>query len=225
VSRPIADADCRREAHSVSAAVVVTMCCNELDDDLYNPARPFYARPRSKPNVMKELFGLFAQIAVSRKGPQDLPASSVVLVLTVLGYGLSRYVVSALMPPVEQWRLHLLIEILFTLGWYAVLLRTVGKQERFLQTATAIFGYELVLAPVWIVAIYLLQRVKPEDTLYAPVVVLALALAIWIIRAGSYVLKHALEIPLAACVLLTILQIFTGELLMRAISPGPLVNT
>jgi hypothetical protein len=148
-----------------------------------------------------------------------------VLVLTVLGYGLTRYVVSAAMPPTEEWRLHLAIEIAFTLAWYAVLLRTVGKPERFLQTATAIFGYELVLAPVWIVAIYLSQRVKPEDALYAPVVILALALAIWIIRAGSYVLKHALELPLAACVLLTILQIFTGELLMRAVSPGSPVNT
>jgi hypothetical protein len=67
--------------------------------------------------------------------------------------------------------------------------------------------------------------VQPEDALYAPVVLLALALAIWIIRAGSYVLKHALELPLAGCVLLTILQIFTGELLMRAVSPGSIVNT
>jgi len=174
---------------------------------------------------MKELFGLFAQIALSRKGPQDLPASSVVLVLTVLGYLLIRFLVSAVMPPTPQWRLHLLIEIGFTLAWYAVLLRTVGKPERFVQTVTAIFGYELVLAPVWIVAIYFSQRVKPEDALYVPVVLLALALAIWIIRAGSYVLKAALELPLAVCVLLTILQIFTGELLMRAVSPAQVVTT
>ena len=174
---------------------------------------------------MKELFGLFAQIALSRKGPQDLPASSLVLVLTVLGYLLVRFLVSAAMPPTPQWRLHLLIEIGFTLAWYAVLLRTLGKPERFVQTVTAIFGYELVLAPVWIVAIYLSQHVKPENVLYVPVVMLALALAIWIIRAGSYVLKAALELPIAACVLLTILQIFTGELLMRAVSPAQVVIT
>jgi thiol:disulfide interchange protein len=174
---------------------------------------------------MKELFALFAQIALSRKGPQDLPASSLVLLLTMAGYALIRYVVSAAMPPTDQWRLHLVIEIGFTLAWYAVLLRTLGKPERFLQTVTAIFGYELVLAPVWIVAIYLSERVKPEDALYVPVVLLALALAIWIIRAGSYVLKAALELPIAVCVVLTILQIFAGELLMRALSPPQAVAT
>ena len=48
---------------------------------------------------MKELFGLFAQIAISRKGPQDLPASYFLLGLTVLGYWVIRYVLSLLMPP------------------------------------------------------------------------------------------------------------------------------
>ena len=55
-------------------------------------------------------------------------------------------------------------------------------------------------------------------------VLIALAMAIWIIRASSYVLKHALEMPIAACVLLTILQTFTGELLMRAVSPPQLLT-
>jgi len=174
---------------------------------------------------MKELFALFAQIALSRKGPQDLPASTVVLALTVAGYALIRFVVSSFLPPTEMWREHLFIEIAFTLAWYALLLRTVGKPERFVQTATAIFGYELVLAPVWILAIFLSQRVKPEDAMYVPVALLALALAIWIIRAGSYVLKAALELPLALCVFLTLLQIFAGELLMRALSSAPPVTT
>jgi hypothetical protein len=175
---------------------------------------------------MKELLALFAQIAVSRKGPQDLPASSVVLVLTVAGYFFIRFLVSSLMPPTAQWREHLFIEIAFTLVWYAALLKTVGKPERFLQTATAIFGYELVLTPMFVVTIYLSQQVKPDEALYFPIALIALGLAIWLIRAGSYVLKAALELPIVACVFLTILQIFAGEVLMRALSsPPPPVTT
>jgi hypothetical protein len=170
---------------------------------------------------MKELLALFAQIAVSRKGPQDLPASWLLLVLTVAGYGFIRFVISTVMPPVEQWRAHLLIEIAFTLAWYAVLLRTLGKPERFVQTATAIFGYELVLTPLFVATIYLSRQVAPDDILYVPLALVALALAIWLIRAGSYVLKAALELPIAACVFLTILQIFAGEMLMRALSTAP----
>jgi hypothetical protein len=196
------------------------MCCNELEDDLYNPARPFYARPRSNPNVMKELVQLFGQIAMSRKGPQDLPASWLVLALTVVGYAAVRFIVSSVLPPTAYWRLHLVVEIVYTLIWYAMLLRTVGKSERFLQTATAIFGFGLLLSPPWVVAIHYSQVLSEKHPLYAPVAILALALIIWIIRAGSYVLKAALEIPIAACVLLTILQMLAGDLLLRAVTPG-----
>ncbi len=170
---------------------------------------------------MKELFGLFAQIAMSRKGPQDLPASHVLVTLTVAGYWLIRYVLSVLMPPAEHWRLHLLIEVVFTLVWYFVLLRAVGKPERFMQTVTAIFGSLLLLTPPWIVAVHFWQGLPETHALFAPMAILALALAIWTIRAESYVLKHALELPIVACVILTILQNFTGVLLMSAISPPP----
>ncbi len=90
---------------------------------------------------MKELFALFAQIAMSRKGPQDLPASWLLLVAD--GLRLLRSCATSSpgdCRPGEHWQLHLLVEIVFTLAWYAVLLRAVGKPERFMQTATAIFG-------------------------------------------------------------------------------------
>lgn len=173
---------------------------------------------------MKELFGLFAQIAISRKGPQDLPASYLLLALTVLGYWLIRYVVSSLAPPAEHWRVHLLVQIVFTLVWYAALLRAVGKPERFMQSATAIFGAWLLLEPPWVIAVHFWQGLPQQHVLYAPMAILALAITIWIIRAASYVLKHALELPILACVILTILQTFTGELLMRAVSPPPTIT-
>jgi uncharacterized membrane protein YbaN (DUF454 family) len=174
---------------------------------------------------MKELFGLFAQIAISRKGPQDLPASYLLLALTVIGYWVIRYLVSAAMPPTEHWRLHLLVEVVFSLVWYAVLLRVVGKPERFMQTATAIFGSWLLLHPPWDIIVHFWQGLPQQHALYRPLAILALAIAIWIIRAGSYVLKHALELPILACVILTILQTFTGEMLMRAVSPPPTTIT
>lgn len=174
---------------------------------------------------MKELFGLFFEIAMSRKGPQDLPASAVLLLLTVLGNWFVRFLVCLVAPPTPQWRLHLVIEIVFTLLWFAILLRAVGRPERFLQTATAMFGYGLLLFPPWTVAIHFSQRLQIDHVMYLPVALIALALAIWIIRAASFVLKAALELPIVACVLLTILQIFTGELLMQAVSPAPPVNS
>lgn len=173
---------------------------------------------------MKELFGLFAQIALSRKGPQDLPASYFLLALTIAVYWVIRYAVSLAAPPAEHWRVHLLVQVVFTLVWYAVLLRVLGKPERFMQTATAIFGAWMLLEPPWVIAVHYWQGLPKEAVMNEPMAILALAITIWIIRAGSYVLKHALELPLLACVILTILQTFTGELLMQAASPPSTVT-
>jgi hypothetical protein len=169
---------------------------------------------------MMELFRVFTLIALSRKGPQDLPASPILLALTVVGYYLVNFGINLLMPAVDSWRVHLIVDVAFTLGWYAVLLRAFGKPERFLQTATAMFGYQLVLAPLWIAAIYLSRRFTEDSVWQFPAAVIGLAIAIWIIRAGGYVLKAALELPMIACVVLIVLQILAGQLVLVALTPA-----
>ena len=170
---------------------------------------------------MKELLRLFAQIALSRKGPQDLPTSPVLLAATVLAFLLVNFIVRAVLPPTQgPWQIQLAVEAVFMLIWYAVLLRTFGKPERFVQTVTAMFGYQVVLAPLWVPTLFLSSRLGKDDLMQFPVAVAGLALAVWIVRAGSYILKAALELPMAACVVLVILQILTGELLNIAWLPA-----
>jgi hypothetical protein len=150
----------------------------------------------------------------------------VLLAATVLAYLVVNFIVRLVLPPTPgPWQLQLGIAAVFMLFWYAVLLRTFGKSERFLQTVTAMFGYQVVLAPLWIATLFLSGRFTAENLLQFPVAIMGLALAIWIIRAGSYILKAALELPMAACVVLVILQILTGELLMIALSPSPPPST
>ena len=118
---------------------------------------------RSNPTIMTELLRLFGEIALSRKGPQDLPASPLLLALTVAAYAVVAFGVNLLLSPAESWRLQLLVEVAFTLAWYAVLLRAFGKPERFLQTATAMFGYQLVLAPPFIAVMSLTRRFTEDS--------------------------------------------------------------
>jgi hypothetical protein len=79
---------------------------------------------------MKELIQLFTQIALLRRGPQDLPASLLLLTLTMIGYLVVNVVVSGLMPPLKGWEEHPAIDIIFTFAWYFVLLRVAGRSER-----------------------------------------------------------------------------------------------
>jgi purine-cytosine permease-like protein len=113
---------------------------------------------------MKEVIQLFTQIALLRRGPQDLPASLLLLALTMIGYFVVNFVVSGLMPPIKGWAEHPAIEILFTFAWYFVLLRLAGRSERTLQTTTAVIGYQTVLSPPLIISEWLVLRFAQDST-------------------------------------------------------------
>ena len=58
---------------------------------------------------MSEYIRLYTQIALLRRGPQDLPASGLLLVLTVAGYVAINFLVGSLLPPETRWREMLLV--------------------------------------------------------------------------------------------------------------------
>jgi hypothetical protein len=169
---------------------------------------------------MKELIQLFTQIALLRRGPQDLPASSLLLALTIVGYSGINFLVSSLMPPLEGWPgAHLLLDVVFTLVWYVVLLRLAGRSERTLQTTTAVFGFQAVMSPLLVVSDWLMLRFARDTTWQLPVALMWLTLIIWVIAANSHVVKAALEWSSPASVVLVILQILAGQLVLLALFP------
>ena len=168
---------------------------------------------------MKELIQLFTQIALLRRGPQDVPASMLLLGMTIVGYFGINFLVSILMPPVKGWPSHLAVDVVFTLLWYVVLLRLTGRSERTLQTTTAVFGFQAVLSPLLVISDGLMLRFAQDATWQLPVALIWLMLVIWVIAANSHVVKAALEWSSAASVFLVILQIIAGQLVLFALFP------
>jgi hypothetical protein len=169
---------------------------------------------------MKELIQLFTQIALLRRGPQDLPASLLLLGMTIVGYFGINFLVSSLMPPLKGWPAHLAVDVVFTLVWYVVLLRLAGRSERTLQTTTAVFGFQAVLSPLLVLSEWLMLRFAQDATWQLPVALMWLMLVIWVIAANSHVVKAALEWSSGASVALVILQILAGQLVLFALFPG-----
>jgi hypothetical protein len=168
---------------------------------------------------MRELLQLFIDIALSRKGPQDVPASPFLLAVTAFLYLLVGFGANWLLQPVDWWLLF--IEIGFALGWYATLMRVFGKPERFLQTAVAMLGYKIILEPP-LIAVMTLARGFSDDTPWRfPVAIIAIVLIIWLIRAGCYVLKSALELPIVACIALVFAEFFATQFVLYAFSSTP----
>lgn len=164
---------------------------------------------------MQELVRLFVQIALLRKGPQDLPASRRVLAATVAGFFTVHCLVSALLPPIRgPWLYEIVVDVVFTLAWYLVLLRLANRPERFLQTSTAVFGYQAVLAPPGIATIWLLRQHIDDESWRLPIALLGLAWVVWGVAANARVVKAALEWGMAASVALVILQTLVREALI-----------
>ncbi|HKZ74179.1 MAG TPA: hypothetical protein VJ011_08945 [Steroidobacteraceae bacterium] len=171
---------------------------------------------------MTELVRLYAQIALLRRGPQDVPGSALVLVATVAGYFVVNFAVSLVLPPIEgAWAGRLAVDVVFMLVWYAALLRLAGKPERFVQTASAVFGFQAVLAPLLVVTGWLMRRHDQDPAWQFPLAMLAVLLVVWLIAANSHVLKAALEWPLLACIGLVLLQIVAAWLLTWVFFPPP----
>jgi hypothetical protein len=169
---------------------------------------------------MGEFIRLYAQIALLRRGPQDLPASPLLLVLTVGAFLAVNFAVSSVLPPDGHWHESLLVATLFTLLWYVLLLRLAGRPERTLQTTTAVFGFQTVLAPLVIACGWLIRRIGEGSPWQLPVVCAGLLVLAWVIAANSYIVKVALEWSVSSSVVLVILETVVGWLLQLALLPS-----
>jgi hypothetical protein len=144
-----------------------------------------------------------------------------VLFATAAAYFLVSCVVSAALPPIPSlWFGALVVDVLFTFAWYALLLWVARRAERFLQTTTAVFGYQIVIAPLQIASVWLVRQSAADDPWRFPIVLIALAIIVWMVAANARVLKAALEWAMPACVALVVLQILGGQALLSSLFPS-----
>lgn len=160
---------------------------------------------------------IFLDIALLRRGPEDVPVSQSLLLATIGGFLALSFGLRLLFEPsLPQWPLQILISILFALLWYRVLLGVFGKSERFQQTMTAIFGVNCLLTP-FLVPIETLVRPfveKPNDA--SPWVVLLLPLAVYVIYVTARILRSAIDRPMFQCVALVLLHTLLEPFVMGA---------
>ena len=168
---------------------------------------------------MSEFIRLYAQIALLRRGPQDLPASRLLLALTVGAFLAVHFAVSSLLPPDSRWPGILVVATLFTLLWYVLVLRLAGRPERTLQTTTAVFGFQTVLTPLVDSCAWLVRRVGEDSPWQLPFMCALLLLFAWVIAANSHIVKAALDWSATSSVALVILQTLAGWLVLSALFP------
>jgi hypothetical protein len=89
---------------------------------------------------------VFVDIVLWRRGPQDLPVSSLLLGLAVAAYVVVSVLQLALLDePAAAWIVFVVLDPLLLAAGLWLLLRLFGKTGRFVQSATAVFGTGAVL--------------------------------------------------------------------------------
>lgn len=166
---------------------------------------------------MKEVLALFVQILLLRGGPQDLPASGLLLTVTVAAYVGVNSVISSIFPPARNWPALLLVDVGFTLLWTALLLRVAGRRERTLQTTTAVFGYQIVLAPLLVPWQWLAQQFQGSPAWEGPLALIWTLVLVWVVAVNARIISAALEWSFTASAALVIVQTFADQLLQMSI--------
>ena len=156
---------------------------------------------------MSAIFFRFIEIALCRKGPQDLPASGFLLALTLainaLALGLSVFMFQGadLLRGALQSLLGLSSE--FLLIW--IVLTVFNHRKRMLQTMTAVLGVDTVINVAFIPLLLSMPSVPGEGTASALQGLLLLCLLVWGVMALGCILRHALNVPLASGAIMSLI--------------------
>jgi hypothetical protein len=86
----------------------------------------------------------FLDIALWRKGPQDLPASALLATLVLLAYLATGFVRTQLFALGPTSLLFICMDALMLGGWLWLVLAFFGRRQRFVQTITATLGVGLL---------------------------------------------------------------------------------
>ena len=164
---------------------------------------------------MAAILKLYLDIALLRRGPEDVPMSRGLLWSTLVAcVALNAFLTLAFRPTTENWLPQLLVSVGFTLLWYRALLIVFGRPERYQQTVTAILGFGCVITPLIVPAAGLMAPYADDPAAAMPWMLLLLPLAGYLIYVSARILRSAIERPMFQCVMLVLLQTFLEPLIL-----------
>jgi hypothetical protein len=142
---------------------------------------------------MTRLITIWLDICLLRAGPQDLPASNVLLALALGAYALVALGVSLMSASLPAALGITAIDVLLMAAFASLLLRWTNKVARLNQTLTALGGTGALLGLLaWPLISMILRSQGQEEAPDLPVL-LWLGLLIWNLAVVAHIVRHALS--------------------------------
>ena len=154
---------------------------------------------------MPRLILAFIEIALHRRGPEDLPASKFFFFMMLAAYLPVRWLVMKISPgEISHPVAALIVDAGFGLAFIWALLRAFEREARFRQTASALLGADILLNLLTIPPTFWLARIDAADGDPTIPVLILLFFSGWSIDIAGFVLSRALERPYVLAVLIMV---------------------
>jgi hypothetical protein len=141
---------------------------------------------------MNQLFHLFFDICLLRKGPQDVPASAfltgTVTAINMIIATLGSVLVSGFVVGIEESLLGLALSVVML----AIVLQLSGRMARFQQTFTAIMGCEVLFHFIMVPISMMLISSTETDATAQFTAILWIILVVWYLVVIAHILRHAM---------------------------------
>lgn len=161
----------------------------------------------------------FLDICLLRKGPQDLPKSSVLLTLCLILYTVLDVLLTVQTRPFTDALLVSLVDVGFLLLATSLILKQHRHFERWSQTMTALFGTGVILGIFIFPLVYGGVQNQYVDWLQQIIVLLFLVMVIWNVAVLAHIVRHAISTSMGIGIMIAILYIWMSSLLITMIFP------
>jgi hypothetical protein len=174
--------------------------------------------------ALSEILQVLVDITRMKRGPEDLPVSTGLLAMLVLASIASDALLLNILPQPLEGNAAVLIAIGLGVmfGWTLLVLQVAGKPERYIQTMTAIFGFQLVMAPALIFSGWFIVTYQTDPTWQVPALGLRLIVGTWALVVLARILRSATEWPMFACVMLAMTTELLAYMILAILFPQPL---
>ena len=145
--------------------------------------------------LLKQFILPFWSICTLSKGPQTLPASGLLLLLTLI-INLVMDVVNLSVVIEQSWVVILMLSGSYSIGLIislSALMWIMKYQERILQTLTALFGCGVIISVFALPFLFMVRNSPDEPNIFS---VFILAINVWSLVVTANILRHALSVSM-----------------------------
>ncbi len=164
---------------------------------------------------MYTYLNLLFKICLFKKGPQDIPHSTLLLQLSLIGFAIAKFLLAQLSIDSFSALLQIGVELIIIIIFARLVLIITHKPQRFLQTMCALIGTDALFS---VLAIPIISSLIINNSNgLATLAMLALMLWNWLVTA--HIIQHAINKSFSFAAGLVFLYIFSAYQIMGVLFP------